>query len=495
MRVLLASMPNVIEEIDRGGRFPSLGLVSLAGNSEGADVKVVDLVLVRGDLRRYWLELLGNYEPELVGLSCMTFQYDTALELAKLAKSWNPRVKVALGGYHPTLMYEEIGEGPDAKYVDFVVRGEGEGTFGELVRELGRDEGNLDGIQGLSYREGVDFHHNPPRPLLDLSEVRPPERNSRILKGFRAMGFRSDVVETSRGCTFDCSFCCIREMYGRSFRTYPLKRVIEDIRDAEAHGAEVVFFVDDNITLAPERLGELCDMIISEGLNELHYMVQASVAGIVSRRELVLKMARAGFKVVFLGIENVSVRNLKFLSKAKEAAEMAREAVSRLKEHGMFVMGGFVLGNPEDGEEDFWRNFEFAKSLKLDAPLFFIATPYPKTALREALMGEGLVTNPDDFSKYTTYRANVRTRYLSSEDIERLEVRMYMKFMTPDYLKYTNFWKASTLPFFFRRLLVDGSKALWYRFLSATGGDRAVLGAVMRGEGRRRRRWLLEGRP
>jgi len=59
-------------------------------------------------------------------------------------------------------------------------------------------------------------------------------------------------------------------------------------------------------------------------------------------------------------------------------------------------------------------------------------------------------------------------------------------------LKYTNFWKASTLPFFFRRLLVDGSKALWYRFLSATGGDRAVLGAVVRREGRRRRRWLLE---
>ena len=492
MRVLLASMPNVIEEIDRGGRFPSLGLVSLAGNSEGAEVKVVDLVLVRGDLRRYWLGLLRNYEPELVGLSCMTFQYDTALELAKLAKSWNPRVKVALGGYHPTLMYEEIGEGPDAKYIDFIVRGEGEGTFGELVRELGRGEGDLDGIRGLSYREGDDFHHNPPRPLLDLSEVRPPERDSRILKGFRAMGFRSDVVETSRGCTFDCSFCCIREMYGRSFRTYPLRRVIEDIRDAEAHGAEAVFFVDDNITLAPERLEELCDMIVSEGLADLRYMVQASVAGIVSRRELIPKMARAGFKVVFLGIENVSVRNLKFLSKVKEAAERAREAVSRLKEHGMFVMGGFVLGNPEDGEEDFWRNFEFAKSLKLDAPLFFVATPYPKTALREALMGEGLVTNPDDFSKYTTYRANIRTRYLSSEDIERIEVRMYMKFMTPDYLKYTNFWKASTLPFFFRRLLVDGSKALWYRFLSATGGDRAVLGAVVRREGRRRRRWLLE---
>ena len=176
----------------------------------------------------------------------------------------------------------------------------------------------------------------------------------------------------------------------------------------------------------------------------------------------------------------------------KEAAERAEEAISRLKDHGIFVMGGFVLGNPDDTEEDFWENFEFARRLRLDGPLFFIATPYPKTPLRETLMGEGLITNPDDFSMYTTYRANVRTRHLSSEDIERIEVRMYIRFMSPEYLKYTNFWRASTVPFFLKRLFRDGARVLWRRALFALGGDRAVLRAVLRQERRRRRGWLLE---
>ncbi|HID11207.1 MAG TPA: B12-binding domain-containing radical SAM protein [Candidatus Latescibacteria bacterium] len=492
MRVLLAAMPNVIEEIDRGGKFPSLGLVSLAGNVDGAEVKVADLVLVRGDLRRYWLKLLREYEPGLIGLSCMTFQYDTALALARLAKEWNHKVKVALGGYHPTLMYEEIGESPEAELVDFVVRGEGEATFRELVGALKARDGDLDGIPGLSYRDGKNFRHNPSRPLLDLSEVRSPDRYARILRDFRAMGFRSDAVETSRGCTFSCSFCCIRAMYGRSFRAYPLSRVTEDIKDARAHGAEVVFFVDDNITLDPERFEELCDRIVAEGLDDLRYFVQAGVGGIAARRKLVPKMAKAGFRMVFLGIENISWKNLDFLSKVKEAAERAEEAISRLKGHGIFVMGGFVLGNPDDTEEDFWENFEFAQRLRLDGPLFFIATPYPKTPLRETLMEEGLITNPDDFSMYTTYRANVRTRHLSSEDIERIEVRMYIRFMSPEYLKYTNFWRASTAPFFLKRLFRDGARVLWRRALFALGGDRAVLRAVLRQERRQRRRWLLE---
>jgi len=492
MRVLLAAMPNVIEELDRGGKFPSLGLTSLAGNVGEAEVRVVDLVLVRGNLRRYWLKLLGDYQPDLVGLSCMTFQYDTALALARLAKKWNSGIRVVLGGYHPTLMYEEIDESPNAESVDFVVRGEGEATFRELVKTLKARDGDLDGIPGLSYRDGDSFRHNPPRPLLDLSEVRPPDRNTRILRGFRAMGFRSDVVETSRGCTFSCSFCCIRAMYGRSFRAYPLPRVIEDLKDARAHGAEVVFFVDDNITLNPARLEELCNRIVAEGLDDLHYFVQAGVGGIVARKELVPKMARAGFRMVFLGIENVSRKNLAFLSKAKEAAERAQEAVSRLKEHGIFVMGGFVLGNPDDTEDDFWENLEFARKLKLDGPLFFIATPYPKTPLREALMREGLVTNPDDFSRYTTYRANVRTRHLSSEEIERLGVRMYLRFMSPEYLKHTNFWRTSTTSFFLKRLFRDGVRVLWRRTLFALGGDRAILKEVLKSEKKRRRRWLLE---
>jgi radical SAM superfamily enzyme YgiQ (UPF0313 family) len=81
------------------------------------------------------------------------------------------------------------------------------------------------------------------------------------------VGRQVDVVETSRGCTFDCSFCSIIEMRGRNFHVLPLERVIEDIRDAQHHGAKAIFLVDDNITLNITRFQELCEAIIQAGLN------------------------------------------------------------------------------------------------------------------------------------------------------------------------------------------------------------------------------------
>ena len=74
-----------------------------------------------------------------------------------------------------------------------------------------------------------------------------------MLHGYTLLGRPVDVVETSRGCTFDCSFCSIIEMRGRNFHPYPIDRVLADIADARAHGASAIFFVDDNITLDVER--------------------------------------------------------------------------------------------------------------------------------------------------------------------------------------------------------------------------------------------------
>src|SRR5205085_526840 len=117
--------------------------------------------------------------------------------------------------------------------VDFIVRGEGEITFRDLLRAI-EEESGFDHIAGLSYRSGDRFYHNQERGVssLDNSEIRPPNRKARVLKGYMNLGRQVDIIETSRGCTFDCSFCSIIEMRGRNFHTYTFDRVIADIRDA-----------------------------------------------------------------------------------------------------------------------------------------------------------------------------------------------------------------------------------------------------------------------
>ncbi len=89
------------------------------------------------------------------------------------------------------------------------------------------------------------------------------------------MGRPIDVVETSRGCTFDCSFCSIIEMRGRNFHTWSIERVLRDITDARARGARAIFIVDDNITLNVARFEALCRAIVDAGLNDIDYIVQA----------------------------------------------------------------------------------------------------------------------------------------------------------------------------------------------------------------------------
>ena len=210
---------------------------------------------------------------------------------------------------------------------------------------------------------------NPPRPVSHLDgEVRPPNRAARVLSGYTMLGRQVDIVETSRGCTYDCSFCSIIEMRGRNFHTWSYDRVIADIADARARGARAIFLVDDNITLNVARFKGLCHAIVDAGLHDIDYIVQGMTSAIASSGdELGAAMRAAGFRYVFLGIENILEQDLAFLrAKAKNAQREAGKtvgsatmrAVEVLHRHGMLVVGGLIVGNPGDTRESIEANLD-----------------------------------------------------------------------------------------------------------------------------------------
>ncbi len=446
-------MPDSVPRFDVFAYIPNLAIVSIAGNVDhnACDVKVADLYLVKDRMEDYVLDLLSKRHPNLVGFSCMSFQYHNAIKLARLVKGYDENILVVLGGYHPTLMYDEIADSPDSQFIDFIVRGEGEISFNELVNAIEKDTG-YDKIPGLSYKMNGIFHHNLPGDLLSLDTLQLPKRDARLItKGCQAFGLQSDAIETSRGCTYNCKFCSIKHMYGRSFRKYEISRVIEDIKNAHKHGARWLIITDDNITLDLKRLGVLCEEIVSAKLNSIHYLVQASVKGIAHSAKLVQKMADAGIKIVFLGIESLSKADLDFLGKKTTTPEDTRKAVKYLKDNEIVCFGGFIVGNPNDDEESLWNTFNIARELGIDTPAFPILIPHVKTEIREELMAEGLVTNVDDFSTYDGFSANIRTKYLMPEEIDSIVEKMYSAYYDNlDYLRMSQlrrtypkyFWKA-----------------------------------------------------
>jgi radical SAM superfamily enzyme YgiQ (UPF0313 family) len=431
MNVLLLSMPDSFEHMPPVAiRMPNGALASLAGNVDRHHrVAIADLILVQSSVRATVQRLVREIDPDLVGLSVMTFQRRTALEIAKFLRQLSPRLKIVVGGYDPSLA---AGAYESCEVIDFIVRGEGELTLRELLRAL---EGGtaLSTIRGLSYRTPDGFARNPDRAVIPLAsaELQLPDRDARVLRGYTLLGRAVDVVETSRGCTFDCSFCSIIEMRGRNFHPYAIDRVLADIADARAHGAEAIFLVDDNITLNVARFEALCQAIIDAGFDDLDYTVQAMTSPIAQHgARLAPLMKRAGFRYVFLGIENIVDGDLEFLrARSKNATReggrtvgnASIEAIRHLHAHGMYVVGGLIVGNPDDTRSSIDANLAFARQY-VDWPYIQHPTPYPGTPMTRDFEARNLIVD-DDVSHYDGTTAVVRSEHLSAEEIEFLRWR------------------------------------------------------------------------
>jgi anaerobic magnesium-protoporphyrin IX monomethyl ester cyclase len=516
LKVLLLSMPDSFEHMPTVAiRMPNGALTSLAGNVDSHHrVAVADLVLVQDRVRETVERLVREFAPDVVGLSIMTFQRRTAARIVQLVRELKPDVRVVVGGYDPSLAPEaymadgECSAGECAvSDVDFIVRGEGEVTFRELLRAVERGYG-FETIAGLTWRRtaatrsdiageedlvpvrsvvvGCGTGHspvptqntlrrtppfaalrmvypasenpapdpapgglpsertvnsayasewvvNPERPVhsLEDGEVRLPNRGARVIGGYTMMGRQVDVVETSRGCTYDCSFCSIIEMRGRNFHTYTFDRVVADIRDAREHGARVIFLVDDNITLNVRRFEALCRAIVDAGLNDLDYIVQGMTSAIASHGEtLAPLMRRAGFRYVFLGIENILPGDLTFLKAAAKNAEREEgrtvgnatlKAIGYLHRNKMLVVGGLIVGNPDDTRESIEANLRFARKY-VDWPYIQHPTPYPRTPMTRDFLARNLIVN-DRLHEYDGTTAVVKTECLAAEEIEFMRWR------------------------------------------------------------------------
>ena len=439
MNVLLLSMPDSFEHMPSVAvRMPNGALVSLAANIDPHHkVAVADLILVQDRVRETVERLVREINPDVLGLSVMTFQRRTAGRVIQLARALKPGLKVAVGGYDPTLATEAYTD-PSFAPVDFIVRGEGEITFRELLRAMENETG-FDHIAGLSYRSGDRFYHNKDRGVSSLegSEIKLPKRDARVLNGYTMMGRQIDVIETSRGCTFDCSFCSIIEMRGRNFYTYSFDRVLADIRDARDHGARAIFIVDDNITLNVRRFEAFCQAIVDAGLNDIDFTVQGMTSAIANHGDtLAPLMRKAGFRYVFLGIENVLDEDLDFLRASSKnqqrenghkAGNATITAINYLHKNNMYVVGGLIVGNPSDTKESIETNLAFAREY-IDWPYIQHPTPYPRTPMTKDFRDRGLIIN-ENLEEYDGTTAVVKTEHMEPEEVEfmRWQAERWMK--------------------------------------------------------------------
>ena len=226
-------------------------------------------------------------------------------------------------------------------------------------------------------------------------------------------------------------------MRGRNFFTYSFDRVISDIRDARDRGARAIFIVDDNIVLNVKRFEALCHAIIEAGLNDLDYTVQAMTSSIANHGETLAPLMReAGFRYVFLGIENILEDDLKFLKASskntrrengQKAGNATLKAIDYIRKNKMYVVGGLIVGNPDDTRESIQTNLDFAKKY-IDWPYIQHPTPYPRTPMTREFRDRGLIIN-ERLEEYDGTTAVVKTEHVSAEEAE------YMRWKSERWMK------------------------------------------------------------
>lgn len=365
MNVLLVNPPVNSEHLFA---TPPLGLMYLASalRVNGHNAKIIDLYSFGGELTP------GDVKGiDVVGITGMSFQHNSILKTAKIAKEVDNSKTVIVGGPHatalPTLLLKD-------EHVDFVFRGEGEVQF-----PLFLDTDDWTNIQGFCF-EG---HTVPPVIVRNIDSLSLPAwdliDNNKYMGCHHGFFYEKEpigLILTSRGCPYSCTFCASHCISGKLWRPHSISRVLQEIDYlVEREGIRELQVEDDNFSVNLTRAKE-----VFKGIIKRDYDLSISFPnGIRLDRlddGLLELMKKAGVYSLSFGIESGSQRILNRMKKRLKL-DFIEKQLRKVKSYGFYTHGFFMVGFPYETKEDIEETIDFALKLDLDAAFFGTYVPLP----------------------------------------------------------------------------------------------------------------------
>lgn len=340
--------------------------------------------------------------PLCVGISSMTgSQINFALEAAKVARqeSKNTNTPIVWGGPHPSILPQETIKN---EYVDIVVVGEGDITFFELVRAL-EEKKNLKDVRGILYKNNGQIMATPMRELLDVETLLPVPWELMDVEKYIHPDFylkktnrTLDIGQTSRGCPYQCGFCCSATLRKRMWRPMSvdksLRLIIDNVQRFKLDG---IWLRDDNFYVDSDRTRQICQGMIDSGIKIDWYSSGTRVDTFLRLApETIRAMKDSGAHVLKFGAESGSNRILKLMQKGI-AAEQTFQANLKAKEWGIHPAFSFMAGFPTETFEEVNMTIDAMKRLRRDnsdAELesVCIYTALPGTPMYDLALKHGL---------------------------------------------------------------------------------------------------------
>ncbi len=412
---------------------PHLGLLYVAAvlrQTLGIEVRIIDSNvddITLDDLKG----IIATETPDIVGFSVLTFNLLNCLAVSRMIRENSPHSIICYGGWHPTLYPEETLK---QNCVDYVIIGEGERTFTELVKAGNRKQKNfgqkLSEIKGLGYKtvDGKIRINIPREPVKNLDEIPFPAYDLIDTSKYSNLLANTDhvaTIMTSRGCPHRCIFCDLRR---KPYRYRSPGNIIEEIKFLAKSGAREFFIQDDNFTLSHERTIEFCKLLINANLN-IKYKISSRIDYLTN--DLMKYLKQSGCYSIYLGVESGSQRMLDYLEK-EITLDQIKNAFQLTRKYGIDGCAYIMIGIPPETRSDIDKTMRLIKEIRPDHLHCSICTPMPKTFLYKKLMKERLIKNDYwlEFAKNPdpNFKTPFKNLYFSDSELRNMQNSIQKKF-------------------------------------------------------------------
>lgn len=386
-------------------------------------------ILMQTEPYNQFLKKIVSCDPDVVGFSCMTYNINTGLSIARKLKEKNHKIVTIFGGEHPSVDFSIAKKNE----VDFIVYKEGENTIKELLSQIFTGKPKVEEIRGIIYYDGSQIKINPPgERIKDLDKLPFPLRKKEIIEKCVDHGIAYPapseqrghiMVSYSRGCPFNCSFCSSPYMWDRKLTYRTPSNVLDEIESCiEEFGTNYVFFADFTFNANKKKVHELCKEI-KKRRSDLNWACQARAD--LADEEFIKDIAEAGCRRISFGVESLDDYSLKKLNK-KENFEQVINAFELANHYGILTRASYILGFPWQTRKDMEEIKKRIKIIPTDELRMTFYTLFPGTRdwenYKELLLA-------DDWSLFDNDHVTVRTKdNMQVEEIENYRKEILKSF-------------------------------------------------------------------
>jgi len=289
-----------------------------------------------------------------------------------------PKEKLVICGVHGTIYPEKM---LNLTKANFIIRGEPEAPILDFVKKK-----RWEYTSGVSCLKDGKVKHNPQCPPFNLNDLPFPSYNLIDPDNYyyEVLGRRMALIETSRGCPYQCPFC-LKIMYGKGARMKPISQVIDEVELViKEHRYRCIYFIDIEFAFDKQRIMEFCNNLIKTDLN-FHWACQTRLNNI--DEELLTIMGRSGCRLIHFGIETGKYSTQKRINKEIEIGR-AKHIIDKANKLGIATVCFYIFGFPNETQKDREETLNLALSLNSTYASFHLLTPYPTTAISKGYFDE-----------------------------------------------------------------------------------------------------------